>query len=267
MKSRWWISVGLVLCVSIPFLARAEEWVPLGMGMRWSYRISGINRWAIAGMEQTQRVEGTRNVEVRDIATDLPQAPYEVVDARATRVDGRSEMNRELLRTWVSAGKRGVLGFGEEFADPFAGGLRQMVRYSPPLQLLPADPHPGQTWHVGVARAMGLRMDFTGKVIGIRDVEIPAGLQRGCLEVRFSGPISGQLDSPAGPLPIRSGSVTITSYYAPGLGSVLEQEHYEMRLSMPGGQIVKGSMRADYALRSSSLLPSAPASSDRSQRR
>ena len=57
------------------------------------------------------------------------------------------------------------------------------------------------------------------------------------------------------------------SYYAPGLGSVLEQEHYEMRLRIPGGQIVKGSMRTDYALRSSSLLPSAPASSDRSQRR
>ncbi len=267
MKSLQCILVGIAVCVALPCLARAEEWAPLGTGMRWSYRITGVNKQVIAGREQTQAVRGTRNVEVRDITPELPQSPYEVVDTRLTRTQGQPGTSRETQRVWMQRGKWGLLGFGEEFPNPLAAGARLMMRYSPPLQLLPADPRRGQKWHVGVAQAVGLRIDLTGEVIGTRDVKTVAGLHRGCLEVRYTGSISGHIDSQGVRLHIHSGSLVSTSYYAPALGKVLEQEHFKMNLRMPDGQIVRSSARTDYVLESSSLPPSAPASPDHSQRR
>ncbi len=260
MRLLRWISIGLALCVFVPCWAGAEEWVPLGKGMRWGYRITTVNEIEIAGMQQTQRERGTRAVEVRDVSASLPESPYEVVETRAIRIDGQQTTNRTTFSSWLRADERGLLAFGQEVPNPFKGGERQFVSYKPPLQYLPADPRPGTTWHVGVERAMGLRIDLTGTVIGMRDARSAVGLHRGCLEVRYTGPITGHFESPDGPLPVVSGSVTVTSYYAPGLGSVLEKEQQEMRLRMPDGQIVAANARTEHVLETSSLLPSAPAS-------
>lgn len=260
MRSLRWISIGLALCVFVPCWAGAEEWIPLGKGMRWGYRVATINQTVIAGMQHTQRERGTRDVEVRDVSASLPESPYEVVETRAIRTDGQQSVNRTTSRSWLRTDERGVLVFGEEFPNPFAVGKREFVRYEPPLRYLPADPRPGTSWHVGVERAMGLRIDLTGTVIGTRDARSAVGLHRGCLEVRYTGQISGHFESPDGPLSVVSGSVMVTSYYAPGLGSVLEKEYQEMRLRMPDGQIVAASARTEMVLETSSLLPSAPAS-------
>ena len=165
-------------------------------------------------------------------------------------------------RGWVQVGKDGVRNFAQEFANPLMGGPPHRVRYSPPLQYLPADPSPGQSWHIGVERVMGMAVDLSGIVVGIRDVETPAGVHRGCLAVSYTGSVAGQLETPQGPVPIEGGSYASTSYYAPGLGSVLEEVHYETRLRIPGGPVVVSEVHTEYSLVSSSLLPAALASPD-----
>ena len=259
MLCRWWISLGLILCVSIPALARAGDWSPLAGEMQWSYAISGVNKLAIAGMQQSQRVRGTRTVEVRDVRLDHPESPYELLDTRVTRSDGETGESRKVLRMWLRKDKQGLFDVAEEFANPFQGGVRQMVHYSPALKLLPPDPEAGQTWDVGVLRVVGLHIKLTGKVLGLRDVETPAGRYTGCLEVQYSGPITGQLESPEGPLPIRSGSARLTSIFAPGIGTVVEQEHFELRMRVPDGPVIRSVERNRYELVSSTLLPGAPA--------
>ena len=262
MLARRWISLGLILCVSIPALARAEEWAPLAGEMRWSYTISGINKVVIADFHQSQRVRGTRTVEVRDVRLDHPESPYELLDTRVTRTDGETGESREIIRMWVRKDEQGLFDVAEEFANPFKGGVRQIVHYSPALKLLPPDPEPGQTWDVGVLQAVGLHIKLTGRVVGLRDVETPSGRYTGCLEVRYTGPITGQLESPDGPVPIRSGSARLTSVFAPGIGAVVEQEHFDIRMRVPNGPIIRSVERNRYELESSTLLLDAPANAD-----
>ena len=251
-----------MLSLSLPTSALSEEWFPLETGMRWSYRVSGLQKHAIEGMEQTSRVYGQRSVEVGDVSAELPQSPYEVISTESTQNEGQPGTQSMTSRGWVRAGKEGVLNFAQEFANPLMGGPPRRVRYSPPLQYLPADPSPGQSWHIGVERVMGMAVDLTGTVVGIRDVETAAGVHRGCLAVTYRGSVSGQLETPQGPMPIEGGSYTSTSYYAPGLGAVLENVRYKTRLRIPGGPLVVSEVQTEYSLESSSLLPVSPASSD-----
>ncbi len=261
MASRRWISVGLMLCVLVPGLVRAEDWNPLEKGMRWNYRLSGFSSWAVAGKAQTEFVKGTLTVEVRERSPELPQSPYEVVGTHMTGTDGRPETDRETGRSWELNGKQGRLLFAEDF-DSVITGRRETVRYSSPLQFLPPDPRPGQTWHVGVEKGAGVSADLTGEVIGTSDVTTASGVHRGCLEVRYTGPLSGQITRPRGTVPIESGTVSWTTYYAPGVGVVLESKRSNMRLRMPDGQIFSLLTSYEYTLSGSSLLPTAPTSSD-----
>ena len=259
MPSCRWLSVLLTLFISLP--CAAQEWQPLRAGLRWTYKASGVDTFRLGGMTQTVNVEGTRKVLVREPSAELPGSPYEIVETRALRTSESGTTHRT-IRSWVRGNERGLQGFGVEYEDPFSGGEQVMVRYEPPLQYLPPKPRVGQKWHVGVAKTDGLRIDLQGEIIGFRDVKTPTGLHRGCLQVRYSGPVSGSLASPEGPLLIQRGTVTMTSYYARGIGPVREQEHQDLTLTMPNGMLVRGTSRADYLLESSNLLDS-PASPNR----
>jgi hypothetical protein len=259
MSSCRWLPVLLTLFVSLPCMA--QEWQPLREGLRWTYEASGVDTVRLGGMTQTMNAEGTRKVLVGEPSAELPGSPYEVIETRALRTTGEPGTTHMKIRWWVRANERGLQGFGEEFEDPFSGAERVMVRYEPPLRYLLPDPRVGQRWPVGVAKTDGLRIDLQGEIVGIRDVKTPTGLHRGCLQVRYSGPVSGKVASPEGPLRIESGSVTMTSYYARGLGPVREEEHQDLTLSMPNGMRVRASTRAEYLLESSNILDS-PASPD-----
>ena len=101
MRCRRWISLGLILCVSIPALAAAEEWSPLAHEAQWTYVITGVSKVAIAGTQQSQHVRGTRTVEVRDVSVAHPESPYELVDTRVTRSEGEAGEKREIIRMWL----------------------------------------------------------------------------------------------------------------------------------------------------------------------
>ncbi len=258
MPSSRWLWVLLTLFVSLP--CAAQEWQPLRTGLRWTYKASGVDTFTFGGMTQTVNVEGTRKVLVREPSAELPGSPYEIVETRAIRTEGEPGTTDTTIRSWVRGNERGLQGFGVEFEDPFSGVERVMVRYEPPLQYLPPNPRVGQTWHVGVEKLDGVRIDLQGEIVGLRDVKTPAGLHRGCLQVSYSGPISGSLASPEGPLRIQRGTVTMTSYYARGIGPVREEEHQDLTLSMPNGMLIQGTSRAQYLLESSNLLnlPASP---------
>ncbi len=247
-----WLSVLLTLVVSLP--CAAQEWQPLRPGLRWTYETSGVDTLTLAGVTQTAHTEGTRKVLVGRPSAELPGSPYEIVETHAIRTLGESGTTHRTIRAWARANEGGVLAYGEEFEDPFSGRELVMIRYEPPLRTLPANPRVGQKWHVGVAQAHGLQIRLDGEIVGIRDVKTPTGLHRGCLEVRYTGPVSGHFASPEGPLLIQNGSTTMTSFYAKGIGAVREDEDFSMTMRMPNGMHIRGTSRAEYLLRSSNLL-------------
>ena len=260
MSSSRWLSALLTLFVSLPCVA--QEWQPLRQGLRWTYETSGVDTVTIAGTTQTVQVEGTRKVLVGRPSSELPGSPYEIIETRTTRTQGFGTTHTT-VRAWGRSSERGFLAFGEEFEDPFSGAQR-LVRYEPPLRYLPANPRVGQKWHVGAVQADGLRFKLDGEIVGIRDVKTPTGLHRGCLEVRYTGPISGSFASPVGPVPILNGTTTMTSFYAKGIGAVREEEDFGMTMRMPDGMHVRATTRVEHLLQSSNLLdaPARPEKGD-----
>jgi hypothetical protein len=258
----------LVAALGLAAPAAATEWLPLRPGVRWSYEVRGELSRSIAGFEQSERLQGTREVQVRGASPKFAARPFEVLEAlRAHLVDdaGTRRTKTEMRSSYVKPAANGLLIYGEEFDNPLQGGARQLVRHAEPIQLLPADPKRGQKWHVGTSQLDGLELALDGEVLGFQDAQTPAGVYRGCLKVKLTGTFSGHLSMEGMPVRVERGRYESTLWYAPDVGPVLVEEKQELTLTVAAGQTVTASEHSWRTLRDTNVVPAAPARRDTSR--
>ena len=249
--------------------ADASEGLPIRPGLRWTYETQAALTRGAAGLEQSEQVLGVREIEVGARSKQFPDQPYEISDSIRGTVRGESGVRSrsETQTTFVNSGANGLLLYGEEFNNPFRGGVRQLVRHAPPLLLLPAHPTPGSKWRVGSARIDELRLDLEGEVLGFQDAKTPSGLYKSCLKVRITGRFSGYLSMLGVRARVTGGSFSSTEWYALGVGPVLVQEQEKLTLTIAGGQTLTVAETSGRTLRETNAtpaaLPAAPSSGAR----
>lgn len=236
---------------AIPATAtRASEWQPMAVGHRWAFKITESQEIRLAG--QVVGREQKRGRFVRDVVrqgrrADVP-VPVFVFE------DVRSWQGAPTQRFTTLAAQRGgaVLEIGVDTGD----GL---IVHDQPLIQVPASIQGGLQWDVGSFALDGLTIEMQGEVLGLQNARTPAQTFERCLKVRYTGQLRGLVEVPEGRLPVRSGTLDVTQWFAPDVGVVLSEESVELEVLTAQG-VMTIRTTDHYALDLFETRPTLPAS-------
>ena len=246
-----------------------RAFMPTSPGSRSTYVFVQERSRAIAGRDtEIEELRGTRIDEI---------APHDGDQGRdVVRVDSQLHARgaggeiRESRSHYYRVDDDRIELLGERYSDP-TSALDLSTRYEVPLSILEASAEPGQRWEVGVRSRRDLHTRLDGEVLGIQDVDTPAGHFESCLVIRLTGETSGVLEAYGTRMEVPSGDVTLTRWYAPGHGLVLAKEERNQVVVLEDGTQIEYSERTRFALRSaetsiparagSVIAPAAPADS------
>jgi len=238
----------------------AHEWAPFEVGRSWTYVFARDRSRTISGQEP--EIERLRGVRIDEITADAPQFGQGVVRMQSSMLgrldadpDG-AEVRENSVNFYRSTGNRYQL-VAEE-GETAGSGSNQITHYASPLRLLESQAEVGQKWKVGTRNQGGLTTELTGEILGVQDVQTPAGLFERCLVVRIEGRIAGVLEAYGSRMEVPEGTFSMTEWFAPGVGLVLTKEELSQVIVLEDGSRLDYSERTQFALRSSE--ESAPAS-------
>ncbi len=201
--------------------ASASTWQPLTVGHRWAYKITESQEIKLGG--QVVGREQKRGRFVRDVVREGRRA--EVPVPVFVLEDVRSWQGAATQRFTTLTAERGgaVLEIGVDTGD----GL---IVHDEPLVQVPASVQGGLQWNVGTFTLDGLKVEMQGEVLGLQNARTPARTFERCLKVRYTGSLSGLVAVPEGRLPVRSGKLDVTQWYAPDVGVVLSEEALDLEV-------------------------------------
>lgn len=234
-------------------------WTPSEIGNRWTYIYVSERQRTVADSEPViEKVRGTR---VDEITATAPEMGDDVVRLTTTLL-GRStasaaETSSKQTRYFRSSGSSYAL-VAEDIVNSVTAATK-LVHYDAPLAVLEAEAQPGQRWTVGVRSEGDLHTELKGEVLGVQDVETPSGTYEDCLVVRLMGQVSGVVEAYGRRMEVPSGDITVTTWYAPGVGLVLAKEERSQLLLLEDGTSIEYSERSQFALRSRSTAAAFPA--------
>lgn len=245
-----------------PLAPTDTRWVPLDVGNQWSYvfvreRSRSTNR----AEPVLERFRGARTAEVRPAEPTWGARTLELRSIVKGRTEGMPTDSVERQREIVTSDGRGLRVLARE-AVPAMGGNRELVEFDPPLESIRGGTPEGQTWSVGTEQFGGVRTVTEGQILGIQDARTPAGVFEKCLVVKRTGNARGHLDVYGSEIEVRSGTVTTTEWYAPGVGLVMAKSETQQTLALEDGSIIDFVEQTQVALREVELArTSAPAAS------
>ncbi|MCP5070055.1 MAG: hypothetical protein GY946_26090 [bacterium] len=219
--------------------AIAETWMPASVGDEWAYRISETSIYTIGGQQVSRLSKSGRyskEIARQDHLANEPVPIFVFEDVRKW-TDGSDDS-----RTTSLGAMRGgaFLEFGMDAGD----GL---TMHENPLVYVPASVKGGMTWEVGTLELNGLTVQMQGEILGLQAAKTPAGPFERCLKVRYTGEVSGMIELDDGRLPVRTGQLDMTHWFAPGIGLVMAEESLSMDLLTAEGTMTSR-MTDRYAL-------------------
>lgn len=236
----------------------ARYWMPLETGNRWTYAATKDRVVSLPdGKSRTETVQETAvdQVDHRLGAFAGAREAFELVGHRRPEGQPAGAGTEQKLVVSSSEDGRVVLHTGEVAGRP--------IEMLSPVTFMPADAGVGSRWHVGEMIMGGLRMNLDAEAVALEDVTTPAGSFRGCLVVRYTGTVGGQLPGAEGSVPIRSGSLQAQEWFAPGVGSVKYVSTTSFGLVRPDGATLRTDESVTRLLQSfrvgGSSAPAAPA--------
>jgi len=248
-------------------LAGSGPWLPSEPGTRALFRRT-LARTLYAGPHLSARFH-YRGDRIEEVFT----APSGFADARVEiRVTDRLVGERGLAD--ISATQRHYVVPHPSHFEPVASemavrGKRTRVRQPEGSAPLVQGAKPGEPWDAGVAVIDGLAFERRAEVLGVQDVETPAGRFEKCLVVRYTGRLMRPGLSPLGDgVRVKSGRVVTTEWIARGVGRVQVREDGELRLGpvddMPGRLTFEGlgqlaQLQRPAHARAAAGVPAAPA--------
>jgi hypothetical protein len=208
------------------------SYLPLGPGARWEYEVHRDHSYrpAVGPVDRTFR----KGSLVREYVSARDGALHELLERSvetpisAGGLPPSRELERQLWST--SAGVR-LHGIHPD------GGVE--IRFASPLHMLPAAPEPGARWTVGRWRRNGVEALLEAEAIGYEDVVDGAERWEGCLEVRYTGQVSGTIPVAQGPATLREGRLERVVWWKRGVGPVREVTTYDAGLVLPDGSAAR----------------------------
>ncbi|MFT5441213.1 MAG: hypothetical protein ACI8W3_000253 [Myxococcota bacterium] len=234
-------------------------WTPSAIGNRWTYIYVSERQRAVGENEPViEKVRGTRVDEITATAPGMGDDVFRLT----TTLLGRStaspaETSSEQTRYFHLSDSSYEL-VAEDIVNSVTAATK-LVYYDAPLAVLVAQAQPGQRWTVGVRSEGDLHTKLEGEVLGIQDAETPSGTYEDCLVVRLTGQVSGVVEAYGTRMEVPSGDITVTTWYAPGVGLVLAKEERSQVLLMEDGTSIEYSERSQFALRSRRTAAASPA--------
>lgn len=237
--------------------AKPTVWVPTEVGRRWTY-VYVREQTRQRGDEEpvVEKLRGTRVDEITALAPEFGPGVIRVHSRLSGRRAADEAQSSEERVSFMRFGDASYQLVAEETTDP-ASGIASLVQYDVPLSLLEAGAKPGQRWKVGVRSRGDLHTDLEGEVLGAQDVQTPHGLFEHCLVIRLTGQISGVVEVYGSRMEVPTGDVTLTRWYAPGVGLVLAKEERSQTLVFEDGTRMEYSERTQFALRSTDTVATA----------
>ena len=239
----------------------AGNWPAFDVGRSWTYVFVQERSRSLGGA--SPEIEKLRGTRVDKITAEAPEFGQNVIQMQS-RMHGRNdgdpggaETREEFSRFYRSFGQ--VHQLIAEDTGRTGPGSRGLTQYETPLRMLESGIEVGQEWQVGVRHRGDLHTRLVGELLGVQDVQTPAGLFERCLVVRIRGEISGVIEAYGSRMEVPDGTSTETVWYAPGVGRVLTKLELVQTLILEDGQTLEYSERTQFALRSTEG-PTAPAS-------
>jgi hypothetical protein len=138
-------------------------------------------------------------------------------------------------------------------------GGRKSVAYSEPVKLLPDTIEKGATWNAGTGTFDEVTIQRTGEIVGLQDVNTPAGPVPGCLVVRYRTRLSGRGLVQGVPQDVADSEIVRTVWFARGVGMVLAKEEMHETVEV-FGQPTEIHVRAQSGLKGVKRVTTTPAS-------
>ncbi|MCG8590138.1 MAG: hypothetical protein MJE66_12675 [Proteobacteria bacterium] len=248
--------------------APEQAWLPLDPGTRWIYTLTR-NRETRTGPfpPQTEILHGRVIDEMRPSPPQLGENVLEVHSTIEESIGDMPQRMHETMRSFLIQERSSLRMVAQEVPDPLSGRNR-LFHFTPPLEMLGSDLDEGYRWDVGVMAFDGIEVHMRGEVVGIEDVETPAGLFEACLVVRYTGQVKGSADAFGTPVRVTEGKMVSTEWYARGVGKVRMEEELAQTMELANGATMSYRELAESQLESVArgvALPASPeplASSD-----
>jgi len=228
---------------------RKAVWLPSEPGTRWTYVYARERERVIGEATERETLRGTLVDEVVGPAEVAGRSAVELRSVLRGRAVGAAADILERRRLFVAPHPDGLRLLAREQPDAGTGEPRR-VRFQPPLEVLRTGTEAGEPWPAGVERSGGLETRIRGELVGVQDARTPAGLFEKCLVVRHTGSVTGELQMLGEAIDVEEGSLTSTSWYAPGVGLVLAKEESEQVLLTSDGQRIEIRESVQYTLSS-----------------
>ncbi len=245
MKWTFGLTLGVMALVSMMVAVGAEEatsYLPMAKGNKWTYESTSRATAVVDGMEmEVLNTKGTTTDEIvgtSDQVTDPKDVLlYRSVSSGKGAVQGVESSLELKMDSHLKWANDTLLVYQEKTEGlPFQEVL--IAKYEKPLLVLKKTLKEGDVWEAGTMRLGKLEMPAQIKVSATEDVTVPAGTFKKCLKIVTEvTQISGSINGPDVVLEVRNGTMTKTSWYAPGVGLVKEESTWTMSLDAGGTQV------------------------------
>ncbi len=233
------LAIFLVVLVAPSVWAQKPEYYPLRPGTRKHFQTTINQNTDVAGQSAISFTVHARNTEEVVGTTKVLDKPATLVrTSRRDSVAGRPMGDTTAsyyTENYYQTRPQGVFLLAS-FGVPAEGVQKPDSNYyEPNLQVLKLPIDSAVGWKVGTMKMQGMSIDLEAQVVGLEDVEVPAGSFKNCLKVRSSSTkASGTLKGPAlFSMNVAGGSFTSTSWYAPDVGLVKQEVDSRFIITSP----------------------------------
>jgi len=218
--------------------AAGRPWQPLQVGASWEYDQKVQRITQMEGQPERNNIyPGSLHVTVDQLDGKYRgRGPAVDVESRETE-EGHLGAEVSFHIVTVFAQDNSGLYTHATWNAPLRKDSR-VLEYHPPLQWLPFPAQVGAKWTVGEYEDIGNHIGITGEILGIEDLETPAGAFAGCLKVRYIQVTKGTILVQRRRMPLKSDVEEHIWWYAPGVGPVKQVNTVTREFETPLGKQV-----------------------------
>lgn len=228
----------MMMALTTAAWAQGPEYFPLKTGRKLHYQTTNSQSISMGG----RQVGGSSGVSngVEEVAGPSRAMGKDAILVRAVKKDSSGGPMGSMTLSYkteayyqVTPG--GIFLLGSIRLPDDTSQQAESTRYEQPLMVLKTPPDSGATWKVGTLKMQGVSVSTEAKVMGREDVTVPAGAYKNCLKIKqTSTDVGGSMQGMGGmSVTVTGGEMTVTAWYAPGVGLIKEQVNTRLALSSP----------------------------------
>ncbi|GHB98265.1 hypothetical protein [Cerasicoccus arenae] len=231
----------LALLGLLPFVvslnAQIEKYFPIEKGVVWNYQIEKTRRFVLLEGEQVDEISGTSSETIVD--NIYPEFTTEGALILQQNVSQKSKMSggesHDSLNILFSEKGQTVLNYGQL---PDGVPFNKDALYSDPSVLIDFNKVKAGEPFQSTMSMKGMKISTTSSDYEYVTLDTALGKLENVLRYKVTGTITGVINSGSQTLNIQDGKIKETNWLAPGIGTVKQEQHMEMALTIGGKPII-----------------------------